>query len=146
MSPRQDWETPPNLFNALNKRFDFTLDVCANKENAKCERYYTEADNGLEQPWTGRIWCNPPYEDIEPWAKRARAAQLDGYVVVMLLPVRPGQAWFQDYVAPFADIRWCRGRIAFVGSKSSPAWDSMIAIYWPRLRAVRGDLSPEVAL
>lgn len=47
------WETPQNLFDRLNRVFHFDLDVCATAENAKCERYFTERDNGLEQPWGG---------------------------------------------------------------------------------------------
>ena len=39
------WETPTYLFNYLNNKYNFTLDVCATSENAKCENYYTESDN-----------------------------------------------------------------------------------------------------
>ena len=31
------WETPDDLFQKLNKEFNFTLDVCANKENHKLD-------------------------------------------------------------------------------------------------------------
>ncbi len=27
----------------------------------KATRYYTQSENGLEQPWYGRVWLNPPY-------------------------------------------------------------------------------------
>ena len=29
-----DWSTPQELFDALDKRFQFTLDVCASDKNA----------------------------------------------------------------------------------------------------------------
>lgn len=45
------WETPQALFDELDKEFHFTLDVCAVPENAKCERYFTPAQNGLKQDW-----------------------------------------------------------------------------------------------
>lgn len=31
--------------------------------------YMLEAgENGLELPWTGLVWCNPPYGNVLPWA------------------------------------------------------------------------------
>ena len=35
------WATPQDLFDELNAEFAFTLDVCAEEYNAKCERYFT---------------------------------------------------------------------------------------------------------
>ncbi len=47
------WATPQWLFDELNAEFNFTLDPSATPENAKCERFYTLADNGLIQNWGG---------------------------------------------------------------------------------------------
>jgi len=55
------WATPQDFFDKQNAIYGFTLDVCATADNAKCARYFTEADNGLEQPWVGVCWMNPPY-------------------------------------------------------------------------------------
>ena len=67
-----DWETPVDLFDRLDEEFDFDLDVCATDSNHKCARYYTEADNGLEQPWEGTVWMNPPYgRAIGDWMRKA---------------------------------------------------------------------------
>ena len=37
-SKKEEWETPQDFFDELNKEFNFELDACANEENAKCER------------------------------------------------------------------------------------------------------------
>jgi phage N-6-adenine-methyltransferase len=57
-----EWATPQDFFNELNKEFNFKLDVCATKENAKCKVYYTKEDDGLSKHWDENIWkwMNPP--------------------------------------------------------------------------------------
>lgn len=50
-SSRDDWETPPEFFAALNEEFRFTLDVCALPETAKCAAYFTPEDDGLSRAW-----------------------------------------------------------------------------------------------
>lgn len=45
--------TPKEFFDKLSNIFNFTLDVCALPENAKCKDYYTPDDDGLSNPWWG---------------------------------------------------------------------------------------------
>lgn len=52
-SKAMDWATPQDFFNQLDSEFHFTLDPCANEFNHKCDRYFTEADNGLTKSWGG---------------------------------------------------------------------------------------------
>ncbi len=112
--------TPRSLFDPLHKEFAFTLDVCATAESAKCRRYFTKAEDGLAQPWAReRVWCNPPFSDIEPWVDKAW--DTDGVLVVMLIPaVRTEQPWWQEWIEPFRDrrgsgltTRFLPGRIRF---------------------------------
>lgn len=59
---KDDWGTPQDLFDALNKEFNFTLDPCADDNNHKCAKYYTIEQDGLAQSWAGEtVFCNPPY-------------------------------------------------------------------------------------
>src|SRR5262245_1988437 len=84
-----DWATPQDLFDELNTEFNFTLDVCALPDNAKCPTYYTPADDGLTQPWAGTVWCNPPYgRTIGQWIEKAIDAARCGATVVALVPAR----------------------------------------------------------
>lgn len=50
-SDKNYWETPQKLFDELDAEFHFTLDAAASDENHKCERYFTEKENGLRQSW-----------------------------------------------------------------------------------------------
>lgn len=93
------WETPQEFFNKLDAEFHFDLDVCAIPSNAKCQRYYTPEDDGLSQPWEGRVWCNPPYgRQISKWVQKAAQSAAEGAIVVMLLPARTDTKWFHNYI------------------------------------------------
>lgn len=76
-SKTDDWATPQDLYDQLNKEFHFTLDPCATKENAKCARYFSESDDGLSKSWDNEtIFCNPPYgREIGKWVKKASEAR-----------------------------------------------------------------------
>lgn len=52
-SKTDKWATPQTFFDELNREFDFNLDPCADETNHKCEKYFTEEENGLLQDWGG---------------------------------------------------------------------------------------------
>jgi phage N-6-adenine-methyltransferase len=125
--------TPWEMFNPLHERYGFTIDVAALPRNAKCERFYTPEDDGLEQSWDKeRVWCNPPYSNIEPWVSKAHLEWFSGRVelIVMLVPAnRTEQGWWQRQVEPFRDlngglrVKFLPGRprfIAFDGDRVEP--------------------------
>ena len=71
-SNHDEWATPDDFFNQLNKEFNFTLDPCCTKQNHKCDKYFTLEDDGLSQDWSGEtVFCNPPYSQIAQWVKKA---------------------------------------------------------------------------
>ena len=120
-----DRGTPPELFTELQDTYGlFDLDVAAAEHNAKCDRYYTRTDDGLQQPWDGAVWCNPPYSDLTPWLRKAWAEWRSGRPVriVMLVPAnRTEQGWWQDYIEPYRDgsayplrTKFIKGRTRFI--------------------------------
>lgn len=126
------WATPQDFFDKLNEEFHFQLDVCATAENAKCEKYYTKDQDGLNMPWIGICWCNPPYgREIGRWVKKAFESSVRGATVVMLLPSRTDTRWFHDYIYGKAEIRFIKGRLKFGGSKNAAPFPSMVVIYRP---------------
>lgn len=119
-----DRATPPVHFMEWQERFgEFTLDVAAAPHNAKCERFYSRDDDGLRQSWAGeRVWCNPPYSDIEPWVRKAWDEAPGTLGIVMLLPAnRTEQRWWQTQVEPYRDrpgsglrVEFLPGRMRFI--------------------------------
>ena len=55
-SKTDDWATPQEFFDDLNREFGFTLDPCADDHNHKCAKYYTRAQDGLSQDWGGNVF------------------------------------------------------------------------------------------
>jgi phage N-6-adenine-methyltransferase len=136
-----EWATPPELFAELDREFHFTLDVCATAENAKCENYFTMAEDGLAQTWTGRVWMNPPYGHvIGQWMAKAYASVVSGQaeLVVCLVPARVDTNWWHDYAAK-GDVRFLKGRLKFGGAKSGAPFPSAVVVF---RRPENGPLNP----
>ena len=132
-SKTDEWSTPQDFFDELNKEFDFTLDPCATPENAKCEKYYTKEDDGLKQDWSGEtVFCNPPYgRAIKNWVKKCyEESKKPNTTVVMLIPARTDTSYFHDYIYHKAkEIRFIRGRLKFGNAKNSAPFPSMVVIF-----------------
>lgn len=121
------WETPKDFFDELNREFQFTIDVCATPENAKCENFYTPEIDGLSQEWEGRVWCNPPYgRQIGSWVKKAAESSA---LVVMLLPARTDTKWFHNYILGKAEIRFIKGRLKFGHQKNNAPFPVMVVVF-----------------
>jgi phage N-6-adenine-methyltransferase len=96
--------TPDWVWDPLDLEFAFTLDAAASTTNAKCPRYFTIEDDGLEQSWAGeRVWVNPPFSACRAWVEKAWR-ESEAETIVMLLPAnRTEQGWWQENVEPYRD-------------------------------------------
>jgi len=126
-----EWETPQWLFNELNARYNFTLDACASKKNAKCERYFSKENNCLFKDWgTNRVFMNPPYgKDIYWFVKKAYDAAMKGAIVVALLPSRTDTKWWHEFCIKAERIFFIKGRLKFGDSKNSAPFPSAIVVF-----------------
>lgn len=123
-------ETPKEFFDKLNEEFHFEIDVCALPSNAKCQKYFTPEQNGLEQDWKGICWMNPPYgREIGKWMKKAYESSLSGATVVCLVPSRTDTQWWHNY-AMKGEIRFIKGRLKFGGAKNSAPFPSAVVIFY----------------
>ena len=66
-----EWLTPPWLIRKLGF---FDLDPCSPGDRRPWDTavtHYSVEDDGLSQPWSGRVWLNPPYgRQAERWLER----------------------------------------------------------------------------
>lgn len=126
------WATPQKFFDELNAEFGFTLDPCADDYNHKCDRYFTEEQDGLKQDWRGQIvYCNPPYgKQIAAWVRKCyEESQKPNTVVVMLIPARTDTKYFHDYIYHKAELRFVKGRLHFNEAKQGAPFPSMVVVY-----------------
>ena len=132
-SESNEWETPQDLYDELDKEFGFTLDPCASPSNAKHDNFYTKSDDGLAKDWRDQVvFMNPPYgREISKWIEKAYTESLhQDCVIVCLIPARTDTKYWHDFIFPYAsDIRFIKGRLKFGGHKNSAPFPSAIVIF-----------------
>ena len=138
------WSTPRDLFAVLDMEFGFTLDPCANAENATCARFFTEHENGLLRSWAEEVvFMNPPYSQCEAWMRKAYGeAKNEGATAVCLVPARTDTAWWHDF-AMKGEIRLLRGRLRFGNAKANAPFPSAIIVFRPGSFALSSMCRPE---
>lgn len=128
------WATPQDFFEKLDSVFKFETDVCAVPGNAKCNNFYTPAEDGLSKQWKGVCWMNPPYgREISAWVEKAyKSAKDNGATVVSLLPARVDTRWWHDYCTK-GEIHFIKGRLKFGGSKTNAPFPSAVVVFRPQV-------------
>ena len=133
MSNKMDWETPNKLFRKLDNEFSFDVDVCADNQNKKCDKYFDVNDDGLSQKWSGVCWMNPPYgREIRHWVEKAyQETVVNGNTekVVCLVPVRSDTKWWHDFIMRAKEIRFLNKRLSFEGSSNKAPFSACIVVF-----------------
>jgi phage N-6-adenine-methyltransferase len=126
------WATPNDFYEKLNAVFRFETDVCANSENAKCDRFFTPEQDGLAQEWRGVCWMNPPYgRRIGAWIQKAHeSAKKNGATVVCLLPARVDTRWWHEHCAK-GEVYFVKGRLKFGNAKNSAPFPCAVVVFRP---------------
>tara|TARA_R100001086_G_scaffold236880_1_gene160632 strand:- start:803 stop:1234 length:432 start_codon:yes stop_codon:yes gene_type:complete len=133
-----DWKTPDDFYNKLNKRFNFDFDPCPFQHDLT-------KWNGLEIKWGERNFVNPPYSRKlkEEFIKKAYRESMDGKLCVMLLPASTDTKIFHSHIYGVAEIEFIEGRLKFEGYNNrgqlvkGPAMKgSMLVIYDGRKKKI----------
>lgn len=130
---KQDWATPPEFIEAVEKRFGkIEFDLAASAENTKHTGFYDEERDSLKQDWHklyGNLWLNPPFSNIAPWAKKCAEEASLGATILFLTPASIGSNWFRDYVHRKAQVLALNGRITFIGAITPYPKDCILSTY-----------------
>ena len=119
-SQDQDWSTPQSFVDALP--FDFNLDVCATRDNTKCEFWLDPEFDALSRNWIDPVYLNPavcymnpPYSrNIGDWIEKAYEQSQQGCLVVCLVPNRTETNWFARIWSDASLICFVGRRIKFL--------------------------------
>ena len=85
--------------------------------------------NGLDIPWPDKVFINPPFKALKEWVKKCaeehviKEQTLCDHHFVLLMPARVDTSYFHEYVAPYADVEFIKGRLKFIdldASSTSP--------------------------
>ena len=130
---KNDWATPLDFYNKINKEFNFDFDPCPYKHDLS-------KWDGLKIEWKNRNYIHPPYNRKlkEAFVIKAIEESKKGKLCVMLLPVSTSTQLFHKHILPNAsEIRFIEKRIKlcsintkgeYVDGKAG-MYDSMLVIF-----------------
>lgn len=129
---KEEWLTPPAIIKALGK---FDLDPCSPVPEMRpwntAKKHYSIYDNGLMQPWSGRVWCNPPYgNQTEKWLERC--CQHKNATALIFARTETKQ-FFQFIWGKATSICFIKGRISFFhvnGKKGGTSGSPSVLVTW----------------
>lgn len=129
---RQNYETPVEFLAAVEMRWGkLEFDLAATPENAKAPHYLTPADDALAEDWPCdlRMWLNPPFGRIAPWAAKCSRMHLTPTArIFLLVPASIGSTWFSEHVHDKARVLALQPRLSFDGKNPFPK-DCMLCVY-----------------
>lgn len=136
---RQDYGTDRRLIAAVTRRFGpIKWDLAASAENAVCDLWIGEEQDSLVQEWhrlsPGLCWLNPPFGDIDPWAKKCAAEAAKGARILLLTPAAVGAEWFREHVEPHAYTLALNPRLIFEGETAPYPKDCALSYFHAGLR------------
>lgn len=104
------WITPKWLIARLGE-FDLDPCACIPQPWPCASRQYTIDDNGLLQPWSGLVYCNPPYgKATSEWLNRLR---LHGNGIALIFARTETRMFFSEIWGSADAVLFLRGRLTF---------------------------------
>lgn len=93
----------------------------ANK-TVRADVFYSSEDDGLSQEWSGNVWLNPPYDQIQKFAEKLIGSDEVKQAVVLTNNATETR-WFQSLLEKASALVFHLGRLRFTkpdGTASAP--------------------------
>ena len=127
-SGENEWYTPSQFIEAARAVMGGIDCDPASSEVAqrtvKADTYFTKDDDGLVQPWHGRVWMNPPYSqpEIGQFVERLVEHVKSGEVTQAVVLVNNGTEtrWGQALLGAAIGACFVSGRIRFLDPEGNP--------------------------
>lgn len=141
---RDRWCTPPHVIEMARASMGgIDLDVASNERAqgiVQAAEWYSldVGRDGLELPWAGKVWCNPPYSRgaVDAFASKALAEMERGGVsaLVVLVNSSTSAGWWQMLASAARGIVFPNKRLSFWHAETGRtakgnAYDQTIFLY-----------------
>jgi ParB family chromosome partitioning protein len=119
-----EWYTPPDILEAAHEVLGaIDLDPASSDAQQalspiKAAIYFTVENSGLDRPWRGRIWLNPPY--ARGWIDRFVEKMVQSYrdremqAGIMLTNSATETNWWQTAAGACEALCFRKGRVRFL--------------------------------
>lgn len=117
---RQEWRTPPEFIQAIQREFRIDIDVAASAENCVVQRHYNKERDGLHQRWfidsVVCAWCNPGFSSIGAWVDKAitEVSLVPWATAILMVLASPSTKWWAQAEQNGAEIRLLAPRVQFL--------------------------------
>jgi len=128
-SGNNEWYTPSVFVEAARACLgEIDLDPASSpiaNETVRAKQIFTAEQDGLKQPWHGRVWLNPPYAQpliaqfAEAVASKYETGEIDEAIV--LVNNATETAWFRRMLQAASAVCFPAGRIKFVDPEGKPS-------------------------
>ncbi len=114
-----EWYTPDDVYKTLDDEFHFKFDPCP----------VGGVWDGLYRKWESPTFCNPPYQRIKFWVKKAFDEWQEGVTSVLLIPSRTDTIWWHEYCMKATEIRFIKGRIKFKNATQPAPFPTCLIVF-----------------
>jgi phage N-6-adenine-methyltransferase len=137
-SGTNDWHSPSDIIEAARVTMGgIDLDPASSEkanETIKATQIYTEQTNGLDKPWSGNVWMNPPYAQplMAKFAEKFIKELPNIKAGIVIVNNATETKWFKNLSEKASAICLVTGRVKFLepmGSKGHPLQGQVILYF-----------------